>query len=91
MRFEDLKRDFHGHLSDSLISAGMTLDGLDLQEIERATSFETRSGGRKPGEAKDTSHRRKGIVGDWKNHFDSDLTASYTRQYGELTHQLGYA
>ena len=41
----------------------------EFKELVEAYSFETLSGGREPGEGDDQSHVRKGVAGDWKNHF----------------------
>ena len=43
-------------------------DGI-LKKVVEETSFENMSGGRKPGEEDTKSYFRKGIVGDWANHF----------------------
>jgi hypothetical protein len=37
-----------------------------------------------------TSHMRKGIAGDWRNHFTPALTAAFKERYGDLLMRLGY-
>lgn len=61
-----------------------------LHKIIRAKSFENLSGGREKGEEDVESHFRKGVPGDWKNHFDRDLTREFKDRYNDLLLKLGY-
>ena len=47
-----------------------------VTEVVARHSFVATSGGRQPGEENEHSHRRKGVSGDWRNHF--------TRETGKL-------
>ena len=47
-----------------------------VTEVVARHSFVATSGGRQPGEENEHSHRRKGVSGDWRNHF--------TRETGTL-------
>ena len=76
--------DFLGLSGES----GLT-DGL-LHEILETQSFEKKSGGRKPGEEDIKSHFRKGISGDWKNHFTSEHIEYFREHYNDLLIKLGY-
>lgn len=51
--------------------------------------FEKLSGGRKKGEGDVKSHFRKGIAGDWRNHFTPKLERIFKERHGELLVQLG--
>jgi hypothetical protein len=55
-----------------------------------SASFEKASGGRKPGEENKSSDVRKGIAGDWQNHFDESIMEEYLKLAGPLLKQLGY-
>lgn len=46
--------------------------------------------GRARGISDVTSHYRKGIPGDWKNHFTSEHKAYFKREYNDLLIKLGY-
>ncbi|WP_413167514.1 sulfotransferase domain-containing protein [Capilliphycus salinus ALCB114379] len=46
--------------------------------------------GRKPGEEDVKSHNRKGVAGDWKNHFQEEHKQFFKDKYGSLLVQLGY-
>lgn len=57
--------------------------------VERC-SFEVLSGGRKAGEEDSESFYRKGVAGDWKNHFNEELAASFHRIAGDALKACGY-
>lgn len=63
---------------------------LALQIIQD-NSFERISGGRRKGEENVDSHFRKGVAGDWRNHFDAEVEAHFRRRTGDLLARLGYA
>ena len=67
-------------------------DGLTerrLRDIVAAHDF-TVLAGRHPGEEDVTSHYRKGVKGDWTNHFGWEHVAYFKERYGELLIRLGY-
>jgi hypothetical protein len=57
--------------------------------IKRAR-FERRTGGRRRGQEDVRAHERKGIAGDWRNHFSDDLKAEFKERWGELLIATGY-
>jgi hypothetical protein len=56
--------------------------------VERWT-FE-RLTGRKKGQEDRGNHLRKGIPGDWKNHFTADHVTAFKQKYNDLILKLGY-
>jgi len=54
-------------------------------------SFENLSGGRKKGEENKQDHLRKGVAGDWVNHFDEATTAYFESVTGDLVDICGYS
>ena len=52
--------------------------------------FERLSGGRRPGQEDIHGHLRKGIGGDWKNHFGPALERRFNERYEGLLGRLGY-
>lgn len=64
-------------------------DGVIARVIE-ANRFESRSGGRAPGEADPDSFVRKGVVGDWKNHFTDEDRALFKEIAGAALVEQGY-
>jgi hypothetical protein len=53
-------------------------------------SFLSTSGGRRPGEENEFSHRRKGITGDWLNHFNQETGAIFEAVFPDLLLHTGY-
>ncbi len=60
-----------------------------FREAVLANRFERRAG-RKPGEEDVASHERKGIAGDWQNHFSDAVARAFKARYGELLVATGY-
>jgi len=76
---------------------GNILDHLDikiqrdhLDSIIELFSFKRLSGGRSQGEENVKSHFRKGIPGDWKNHFNKDHIDLFKEKWGDLLIKLKY-
>ena len=61
-----------------------------LDEVIRFFPFENLSGGRKVGDESATHHHRKGIPGDWKNHYTPELSDTVRRCYREALKSIGY-
>ena len=61
-----------------------------ITDVVERNSFQALSGGREPGEADARSFLRKGIAGDWKNHFDEECNARYCEVAGEALAAAGY-
>ena len=57
----------------------------------QSASFENMGDGRPRGEERNTAFVRKGVAGDWKNHFDADLSRQAWGIAGNLLEHLGYA
>lgn len=53
-------------------------------------SFSKKSGGRDLGEENVKSHYRKGLAGDWKNHFNEEHKEVFKDNYNHLLIKLGY-
>ncbi len=90
LRYEDLITD------DVKLFTKLFVEQLRLpvraDKVEKAVisqRFDTVYG-RKPGEEDVKSHGRKGIAGDWRNHFTRRLGELFHSQYGELLKGGGY-
>jgi Sulfotransferase domain len=53
-------------------------------------AFAKKSGGRKPGQEDARNHYRKGLAGDWRNHFTPRHVKFFKEHYGDLLLKLGY-
>ncbi len=61
-----------------------------LASIIDEFSFKQLSKGRKRGNEDVNSHYRKGISGDWKNHFNQEHIDLFKEKWGDLLIKLGY-
>jgi hypothetical protein len=91
VRYEDLTADPMGELARVLEFLGIGARPLLIRAIVARTRFERLTAGRRiwkpgrtPGVEDSSSHFRKGIVGEWKNHFD----AAHVRRLKEVAGQL---
>jgi len=61
-----------------------------LLEIVYINRFTNKSQGRRLGKEDITSHYRKGVPGDWKNHFNAEHVQFFKANYNDLLLKLGY-
>lgn len=59
-------------------------------DIVYENDFSRLSAGRRPGEEDPRHHYRKGISGDWKNHFTNQHKQFFRHHYNSLLVKLGY-
>jgi hypothetical protein len=55
-----------------------------------AQRFEAQTKGRRAGAEDPHSHYRKGVAGDWVNHFTDEHVDAFKDRYGDLVVRLGY-
>ena len=67
-----------------------TLPEPTLAHIIEAKGFRKLSGGRKRGQENVKSHYRKGVPGDWRNHFSDAHVRYFKEHFGDLLIKLGY-
>lgn len=93
LRMEDLTADAATLVPTITSFLGLGADdGLTdevLQRIVAQRDF-ARLAGRPPGEEDVTSHFRKGVAGDWVNHFGPEHIEAFDERYGDLLVHLGY-
>ena len=61
-----------------------------LQECIDRNSFENMSHGRKPGQADNKAFVRKGVIGDWKQHFSDSLNDKFLEIAGKSMSRFGF-
>ncbi len=59
-------------------------------EVINTHSFLATSGGRRRGEENEFSHRRKGVTGDWRNHFSRQTGEMFETVFPGLLTDCGY-
>lgn len=90
IRYEDLLTRDTEILEDCIYAhCDWSMSRQEFHSLVQAHRFEHVTG-RSRGEEDVASHYRKGIVGDWKNHFDHDLKLAFKERFGELLVDSGY-
>jgi hypothetical protein len=90
VRYEDLHSDTEATLADLLASLQVQPAPDVLRQAVELFTFGQLSG-RQPGQENAGSFFRKGIVGDWRNHFSKADGVYFARVAGEILECLGYA
>jgi lipopolysaccharide transport system ATP-binding protein len=91
IKYEDLLANDESILTRVLLEhCKLPVDKDQFLEVVRANKFEARTGGRKRGQEDVKSHERKGVAGDWRNHFTDKLAAAFRSRYGSLLVATGY-
>jgi len=89
LRYEDMLRDSVGTMAIAL--QHVLGEEPDMQRLEASVekfTFQQQTG-RKPGE-EDHDFLRKGIAGDWKNHFNAEACERFDHYAGKMLIQVGY-
>jgi hypothetical protein len=68
---------------------GLARDPVILDRMKERSSFEYITG-RKRGQADNSKFYRKGIAGDWRNHFTREDMDLFAAEAGDLLVELGY-
>lgn len=93
LRMEDVTADASREVPRILSFLGLGPDdGLDdrtVAEIVERNRFEAKAG-RAPGTEDLHSHYRKGVAGDWVEHFTERHVDNFKEHYNELLLKLGY-
>ncbi len=89
-RYEDLARDNRSFLLQLFDYLDIDMPEKDFTVLYERHTFQKHSRGRQQGEEDAYSHYRKGMVGDWKNHFDRSTTAYFRQVTDDLLEVLGY-
>jgi hypothetical protein len=90
IRYEELlQRDEELLENLFLHQCRLPIDPQVLRDVVRASRFEALTG-RRTGEEEIHSHYRKGMAGDWHNHFGARVTAAFKERFGALLIATGY-
>jgi lipopolysaccharide transport system ATP-binding protein len=90
VRYEDLLEHDDEILARVLLDeCGLPLPRARLQAIIRRCRFEALTG-RARGQEDVYSHERKGIAGDWRNHFTDRVRSAFKARFGKLLIATGY-
>ncbi|MDB6029271.1 MAG: transporter related protein [Verrucomicrobiales bacterium] len=90
-RLEDCMANAKGTVSEMFQKGwGITLDPKLLESVLARHSFQKLSGGRERGSEDTKSHYRKGVHGDWQNHFTPRIKSRFKSLYNDLLLMGGY-
>lgn len=91
LRYEDLLAADIGLLELVLLEhCGLPVTREELRRSVEETRFERMSGGRRLGQEDRSSHYRRGIPGDWRNHFTPRVTDAFKARFGDVLIYAGY-
>jgi len=93
LRFEEVTLQPERALRGAFEFVGLFERGLSterFQSIVQQHAFEAKSGGRIRGQIDEKSHYRRGVAGDWRNHFTAEHVEHFKRKYNDLLLGLGY-
>lgn len=89
IKYEELVEDDHAVFERIIDYCGIDVSRKRLREIIRYNTFEAVTG-RKRGQEDVNAHQRKGIVGDWSNHFTEQIKESFKQHFGGVLIKTGY-
>ncbi|WP_375582914.1 sulfotransferase domain-containing protein [Cyclobacterium xiamenense] len=90
VRYEDMRADTFNVFSRILGHFQIDLSEDEIKSIIEENSFKALTKGRKEGQDDSSSFFRKGVTGDWKNHFNDDLKDLYKAEIGDFLIKNGY-
>jgi hypothetical protein len=90
VRYEDLLVRPNEEVKRLLGFLGVDTDESLVEHCVSSASFERLSRGRRRGQEDPSSFYRKGVAGDWRNHFSEVDRRVFKEEAGELLIRLGY-
>lgn len=89
LRYEDLIADTPRLMNQLLDHLGVNPDPEARARAIEDESFEHKTG-RHRGEEDIANHYRKGVAGDWRNHFTDRVTDAFKKRFGQVLIDTGY-
>jgi hypothetical protein len=91
LKYEELLRDDMGNFERILLDeCQLPISREAFREIVISNRFENLTAGRQRGTEDINAHERKGISGDWENHFTGKVKDEFKKKYGQLLIDTGY-
>jgi hypothetical protein len=90
LRYEEMLANTPGLTARVAHHFGLDSSPKTISRIVQVHSFQRLSKGRQQGEESQCSFFRKGVSGDWKNHFSPALKDIYKRLIGDFLIEFGY-
>lgn len=89
IRYEDMIIDEQGAFQKIFEICAIPMPDEERTALIDRHSFQRRAG-RRPGQEDVASHYRKGVAGDWRNHFTDRITAEFKERFGQHLVDVGY-
>ena len=89
LKYENLLAREYAIFGQIMKYCQIDVDWQYLHKIVAYNSFEAITG-RKRGQEDVRAHQRKGIVGDWRNHFSKQVKDEFKKRFGEVLIKTGY-
>jgi hypothetical protein len=90
-RYEDLVADNRSFVTQLFAHLDIAMPAETVDDLVERFAFERLSGGRRPGDEDSDAHLRKGVAGDWRNHFTPTLAEYFQEVTSDVTGTLDYA
>jgi hypothetical protein len=90
LRYEDLLANTEEEFRTVASHFRLDESSPTIQRIVAEHSFENMSDGRSRGQQDESSFVRKGVSGDWQNHFTPKLKVLYKETAGDVLVEFGY-
>lgn len=90
LKYEDLLASFGEVMPAALELVHTPLSSTQISELQEKYSFSSITQ-RDTGTEDQKSHYRKGVAGDWQNHFDAKLTELFNASYEDVCLMLDYS
>lgn len=89
LRYEDMLADEQGAFQRIFEHCELDVEDSVRRAAVDRHSFESRTG-RKRGEEDLSAHHRKGVAGDWQNHFTPRVVEAFKQRFGDVLIETGY-
>ncbi|NES73452.1 MAG: sulfotransferase domain-containing protein [Okeania sp. SIO2D1] len=89
IKYEDLVADEYGVFEQIMNHCQIDIKRQRLHEIIESNSFKAMTG-RQQGQENINDHQRKGVAGDWRNHFSDHIKEEFKQRFGDLVIKGGY-
>jgi len=90
LKFEELTQNPREEIANLLEYLEINISEEQFDLVLENNSFKSLSGGRSQGKEDDSHHYRKGVHGDWKNHFTDELYELFLSKFEKQIVALGY-
>lgn len=88
--YENLRADPAGEMQRITSGLDLNIDAENVRQTVDRFSFSKMAGGRQPGHENRQSFIRKGVVGDWRNHFNREAGEIFDHFAGDALVAAGY-